>query len=100
MSYTKGKWNIVDEVNIDDDNGLSIATVFWNSEPHHSTMVSKQEGVCNRHLISSAPELLEACKAMIKAFQDAPKDWLMTNDVMQAESIMIESINKATTIKI
>jgi hypothetical protein len=36
---------------------------------------------------------------MIKAFKDAPKDWLMTNDVQQAESIMMDAINKAVSDK-
>lgn len=49
----------------------------------------------NAKLIAAAPELLEACLSMIKAFNDAPKSWLMTEDVMQAESIMKDAINKA-----
>jgi len=32
---------------------------------------------------------------MLQAFKDAHFEWLMTNDVAQAESIMIDAVNKA-----
>ncbi len=65
MSYTKGEWKIKDEMHIDSETGLSIATVFWNNKPYHTTMVPEEEGYANIKLIAAAPELLEACiKAM------------------------------------
>jgi hypothetical protein len=33
---------------------------------------------------------------MIQAFNNTPQYWLITDDVMQAENIMIEAIKKAT----
>ena len=48
---------------------------------------------CNKYL-------LEACVGMIKAFKAAPAEWLMTNDVQQAESVMMDAVNMALSVKI
>lgn len=48
------------------------------------------------HLIKAAPDLLQACQLMIKAFNDAPPEWLMTAQVTSAALIMQDAIQSAT----
>jgi len=114
MNHTKGKW-IIDTDN-DGVNGkgkvmngfyCSIrslpTTDSWFVCAVHDSAAShgledETETLANAQLIAAAPELLEACKAMLQAFKDAPTEWLMTNDVQQAESIMIDAVNYATHI--
>ncbi len=86
------------------EDGETIATVHWYPKPPENVIFEGKKAIkrgtyrdANAQLISAAPNLLEACQAMLKAFQDAPKEWLMTNDVMQAESIMIDAVNKAVS---
>lgn len=92
MKHTQGKWTAESSSfgeNIRVEN-LTIATCYRRAGNEH-------EAEANAKLIAAAPELLEACQSMIKAFMDAPNEWLMTADVMQMESIMKDAINKATT---
>lgn len=114
MNHTQGKW-IIDTMN-DGINGNGkimngfycsirslptrdswfICAVHDSADSHH--LEGETETLANAKLIAAAPELLEACKAMLQAFKDAPKEWLMTNDVQQAESIMIDAVNYAEHI--
>lgn len=49
----------------------------------------------NAKLISAAPELLQACIEMKAAFDNAPSDWLQTDAVNKAETLMVSGIKKA-----
>ncbi len=78
---------------------ISIFNVSIKDHPNFKHYCEQDESEANAKLIAAAPNLLDACQTMIKAFKDAPKDWLMTNDVQQAESIMMDAINKAVSDK-
>jgi hypothetical protein len=75
-NYTKGEWKLIDGFNIEDSKGLSIATVYWNNEPHHTTMVQKKEGVDNAKLITAAPKLAEAIQYYFDVLDEVRgEDW-------------------------
>lgn len=111
--FTPGKWlQSHREIPNDEDgmyatqvyteDGETIATLAWYPKPKVKQIINGKEMLvtgtyreANAKLIAAAPDLLEACLSMIKAFNDAPTEWLMTEDVMQAESIMKDAINKA-----
>ena len=89
---TSGKWNI------HEDNEIGLLIGGYNPISDVCTVHrygDKTEENANAKLIASAPELLEACESMLKAFNNAPKDWLMTSEVMDAEKQMANAIAKA-----
>ena len=57
MSYTPGPWRI----------GDAGHTVFGPPNGSPSPKIVASVAVCNAHLIAAAPELLEACKVLLKA---------------------------------
>ena len=98
---TKGKWEMHPTTAINNDGfplyyDIKIGNQSFLST-HKNTVIgiSDDEQEANAKLIASAPELLEACESMLKAFNNAPKDWLMTSEVMDAEKQMANAIAKA-----
>ena len=70
MKHTKGTWYSSESVNIheqriiaDEETGQTIAVCYGRGG--HDVRESETEA--NAHLIASAPELLEACKAALAA---------------------------------
>ena len=49
----------------------------------------------NVRLVCAAKGLLSVCQQMIKAFNDAPVEWLQTQEVMDAEIKMRQAITEA-----
>jgi hypothetical protein len=105
--YTEGKWIVKRSESKPAFNIVGTAlgrkykiarcpiTDFGSKYPE-TNKAELTEVEANAKLIAAAPELLEACKKMIQAFNNTPQYWLITDDVMQAENIMIEAIKKAT----
>lgn len=94
MAHTQGKWLIGKGEIFRPASSGSISPYYEQICGFVET--GSKECKDNAKLIAAAPELLEACKKMIQAFNNAPQYWLITDDVMQAENIMIEAIKKAT----
>ena len=93
--YTKEKWRYSEEYQ--EVTTSKIGIIEGSKSICAVCTFSKvtEEIQANGRLISASPELLEACTLMLQAFKDAPSEWLMTNDVAQAESVMIDDVNKA-----
>lgn len=73
------------------NNGVDIHTAD-ESFTEIATVVNRRYAP----LVAASPELLHACQKMIAAFNDAPSNWLQTQDVADAEIIMKQAINSAT----
>ena len=67
MKYTKGEW-VVELFN--KDRGEKGGYFIGNGEVPIATMTSVPEVKANAHLIAAAPELYEACKALINHIED------------------------------
>ncbi len=85
MSYTKGKWEVLDD-------GLTIRATLEHT-PHYDakppqTFIARcfqndnlgrsqrptEEDKANANLIAAAPELLEACKGLIEELENLEQD--------------------------
>ncbi len=76
MTHTTGNWKIWpfhakdNEIQIYADGTPLIAKVYFRD-------VSINEQLANAHLISAAPDLLEALETMVKAYEDNSQTYAM-----------------------
>ena len=74
MEYTKGKWEVKKVGNNLYAIGADIRVVGIDANwtigtfSFHPSVVNDGEAQANARLIAAAPELLEACKRLLKAF--------------------------------
>ncbi len=72
MSYTKGKWESVETAVRNRRDGVFYHTdVLCNDTIRvaRSSGAGKELALSNARLIAAAPELLEACRAVVKGFE-------------------------------
>lgn len=79
-------WNTQDLSDISDFN-IPLSTAVGMMENF-----SKEQ---NSELLERYNEAIEACEKMINAFNEAPKDWLMTQEVINASKEIEQTISKA-----
>lgn len=71
MEYTKGEWRVEDRWNV-----LSGRRLIANCGGYHSNVEPvAEENEANAQLISSAPDLYEACKGMVKELRLHTTKW-------------------------
>jgi hypothetical protein len=83
MSHTKGPWTLGNENNAHAEVEVGESTVSLSRYPRHGDgfCMERDEMLANAHLISAAPELLEALEAVVRL---AGRDTDVFNDARDA----------------
>ena len=83
MEYTKGKWIVVHEFNVESDGQRGIASCGYsdNRDPDN---VAK-ENIANAHLIAAAPAMYEALTHLTNRFKTAAMMSGLSLDYIEGE---------------
>lgn len=92
--YTKGKWKVVHEFNVESENHRVIASCgsFFDNTKSDST---RQENIANAHLISSSPDLYEALKSALVLLDKQREEYNATLTILPHKPIGEGEIAKA-----
>ena len=88
MEYTKGKW-----INMDGAIECKIGDNAYKRIAHATPMTEVEQYKANANLISAAPDMYEACKALVKELELHTTQWDLGMKKLSAQGI--QAITKA-----
>lgn len=92
--FTKGKWKVVHEFNVEADNRRGVASCgYSNNDDSDNTT---KENIANAHLIAAAPDLYEACMECVDCLNVGKVDYQrMLQFQERTKPMLLRAIAKA-----